>query len=52
MATQEKALACGTNLTLVGMVLRFVAGPVAMAIGCLAVGLRGDALRAAIIQVT
>ncbi|KAJ3704804.1 hypothetical protein LUZ61_008509 [Rhynchospora tenuis] len=51
MATQEKALACGTNLTLFGMALRFIAGPLAMAIGCFVVGLRGDVLRVAIIQV-
>ncbi|KAJ4745066.1 Auxin efflux carrier component [Rhynchospora pubera] len=50
MATQEKALACGTNLTLFGMALRFIAGPLAMAIGCFVVGLRGDVLRVAIIQ--
>ncbi|KAJ1700425.1 hypothetical protein LUZ63_000204 [Rhynchospora breviuscula] len=50
MATQEKALACGTNLTLFGMALRFIAGPLAMAIGCFVVGLGGDVLRVAIIQ--
>ncbi|KAI3897208.1 hypothetical protein MKX03_032399 [Papaver bracteatum] len=49
-ALQEKILACGVRLTLFGLVLRFVAGPAAMAIGCLAVGLRGDVLRVAIVQ--
>lgn len=51
MAKQEKIIACGTTLTVYGMVLRFIAGPAAMAIGCIAVGLHGDVLRIAIIQV-
>ena len=51
MALQEKFVACGTSLTIIGMVLRFIAGPAAMAIGCIAVGLHGDVLRVAIIQV-
>ncbi|XVE90548.1 hypothetical protein DITRI_Ditri20bG0086600 [Diplodiscus trichospermus] len=50
MALQEKIIACGTSLTLFGMVLRFIAGPAAMAIGAIAVGLHGDVLRVAIIQ--
>ncbi|KAB5512350.1 hypothetical protein DKX38_029378 [Salix brachista] len=50
MALQEKVIACGASLTVIGMVLRFVAGPAAMAIGSLAVGLQGDVLRVAIIQ--
>uniref|UniRef100_A0A7N0U6L2 Auxin efflux carrier component n=1 Tax=Kalanchoe fedtschenkoi TaxID=63787 RepID=A0A7N0U6L2_KALFE len=50
MAQQEKLIACGTRLTLLGMVLRFIAGPTAMAIGAISVGLRGDVLRIAIIQ--
>lgn len=51
MALQEKMIACGPSLTLYGMVLRFIAGPAAMAIGAIAVGLHGDVLRVAIIQV-
>lgn len=51
MALQEKVIACGASLTVIGMVLRFIAGPAAMAIGSIAVGLRGDVLRVAIIQV-
>ncbi|KAK9919254.1 hypothetical protein M0R45_027863 [Rubus argutus] len=50
MALQEKFIACGTSLTIIGMVLRFIAGPSAMAIGSIAVGLHGDVLRVAIIQ--
>lgn len=52
MAMQEKIIACGPSLTAFAMALRFVAGPAAMAIGSIAVGLRGDLLRVAIIQVT
>lgn len=52
MSLQEKLIACGPSLTAVGMVLRFIAGPAAMAIGSIAVGLHGDALRIAIIQVS
>jgi auxin efflux carrier family len=51
MALQEKLIACGPSLTLFGMVLRFFAGPATIAIGSIAVGLHGDALRVAIIQV-
>ncbi|KAL4379177.1 hypothetical protein GQ457_02G027460 [Hibiscus cannabinus] len=50
MARQEKIVACGTSLTIFGMVLRFIAGPAAMALGSIAVGLHGDVLRVAIIQ--
>lgn len=51
MASQEKVIACGMSLTAFGMVLKFIAGPAAMAIGAIAVGLHGDVLRVAIIQV-
>lgn len=51
MASQEKLIGCGISLTVFGMVLRFFAGPAAMAIGSIAVGLHGDVLRIAIIQV-
>ncbi|XP_022892064.1 auxin efflux carrier component 5-like [Olea europaea var. sylvestris] len=50
MALQEKVISCGVRLTLLGMVLRFVGGPISMAIGCFALGLRGDIVRVAIIQ--
>ncbi|GLT95506.1 hypothetical protein SLE2022_131850 [Rubroshorea leprosula] len=50
MALQEKLIACGTSLTIFGMVLKFIAGPAAMAIGAIAVGLHDDVLRVAIIQ--
>ncbi|KAK6911235.1 Membrane transport protein [Dillenia turbinata] len=50
MALQEKIIACGPSLTVFGMILKFIAGPAAMAIGAIAVGLHGDVLRVAIIQ--
>ncbi|PIA29846.1 hypothetical protein AQUCO_05800131v1 [Aquilegia coerulea] len=50
MAQQKNLVACGPTLTVFGMVLRFFAGPAAMAIGCIIVGLHGDTLRVAIIQ--
>ncbi|KAL7613692.1 auxin efflux carrier component 5 [Lactuca sativa] len=50
MAQQEKLVACGTTMTVIAIVLKFFAGPAAMAICCIAVGLHGDVLRVAIIQ--
>ncbi|PAN13253.1 hypothetical protein PAHAL_2G323500 [Panicum hallii] len=50
MALQEKIVVCGAGPTLLGMALRFVAGPAATAAGAVALGLRGDVLRLAIIQ--
>lgn len=52
MALQEKVVSCGPSLTLFGLVLKFIAGPAAMAISAIVVGLRGDVLRIAIIQVS
>ena len=51
MALQPKIIDCGATLTAFGMLLRFVVAPAAMAIGSLMVGLRGDVLCIAIIQV-
>ncbi|CAN6196531.1 unnamed protein product [Urochloa humidicola] len=50
MALQEKIIVCGAGPTLLGMALRFVAGPAATAAGAVALGLRGDILRLAILQ--
>ncbi|XP_022852278.1 auxin efflux carrier component 5-like [Olea europaea var. sylvestris] len=50
MALQEKVIACGIRLTLLGMVLRFVVGPISMAIGCFVLRLHGDIFRVAIIE--
>ncbi|KMZ58742.1 putative auxin efflux carrier component 6 [Zostera marina] len=50
MGSQEKLVTCGASLVFYGLTLKFIAGPMAMAIGSFAVGLRGDLLRTAIIQ--
>ncbi|KAL8459127.1 hypothetical protein ACS0TY_036553 [Phlomoides rotata] len=50
MALQDKLIACGMRLTIYGMVLRFVAGPITTAVGSLALGLRNNMLHIAILQ--
>ncbi|KAL1548350.1 auxin efflux carrier component 5-like [Salvia divinorum] len=50
MALQEKVIACGVRLTIYSMVLRFVGGPLCTAVGSLALGLRSNTLRIAIVQ--
>ncbi|KAF5791097.1 putative membrane transport protein [Helianthus annuus] len=52
MALQEKIVHCSLRLTIYGMVLRFVAAPLLLAVGSFSMGLRGDVLRVAIIQVS
>ncbi|XP_057809689.1 auxin efflux carrier component 5-like [Salvia miltiorrhiza] len=50
MALQEKVIACGVRLTIYSMVLRFMGGPLATSVGSLALGLRSNTLRIAIVQ--
>ncbi|TKW07835.1 hypothetical protein SEVIR_7G333600v4 [Setaria viridis] len=50
MAQQDKLIPCGPSLTFLSLVLKFVLDPIAMTIGSIAVGLRGDVVRVAIIQ--
>ncbi|KAJ1695136.1 hypothetical protein LUZ63_011834 [Rhynchospora breviuscula] len=50
MALQEKVIACGFGLTILGMVLRFIVGPTTALLGALVMGLRGNVLLFAIIQ--
>ncbi|KAI3439386.1 Exostosin domain-containing protein [Psidium guajava] len=52
IAMQRNVIACGMKMTILGMVLRFVAGPALMTVSSLVVGLHGDVLRITIIQVT
>ncbi|KAM0880179.1 hypothetical protein ACQ4PT_033749 [Festuca glaucescens] len=47
---QDKFIVCGQALTVLSMVLRFVAAPAATALGALVLGLRGDHMRVAILQ--
>ncbi|KAL4572688.1 hypothetical protein LXL04_019470 [Taraxacum kok-saghyz] len=51
MALQQKIIDCGATLAAFGMLLRFVVAPASMAVSSLIVGLRGDVLCIAIIQV-
>jgi hypothetical protein len=51
MALQPRIIACGTKRATVGMVIRFLCGPIIMSAASLAVGLRGEQLHAAIVQV-
>ena len=51
MALQPRIIACGTKMAAVGMVIRFVCGPLIMSAASIAVGLRGIRLHAAIVQV-
>ncbi|XP_063940001.1 auxin efflux carrier component 5 [Daucus carota subsp. sativus] len=50
MASNDKIMACGAKATIIGMILRFIVGPMSVGLACLAVGLRGDVLRIAIVQ--
>ncbi|KAK8664001.1 hypothetical protein V6N13_083805 [Hibiscus sabdariffa] len=50
MASQRSIIACGIRMTIVGIVLKFVAGPALMAASSAALGLRGRVLRVAIMQ--
>lgn len=51
MAQQEKIIACGVGLSMYGMCLRFVCGPLITGVSALALGLRSDILAIVIIQV-
>ncbi|KAG6389156.1 hypothetical protein SASPL_150615 [Salvia splendens] len=50
MALQEKIIACGVGLSMYGMCLRFVCGPLITGVSALALGLRSDILAIVIIQ--
>ncbi|PKA64583.1 Auxin efflux carrier component 3 [Apostasia shenzhenica] len=51
MALQPKIIACGNAVAAFAMAVRFLTGPAVMAAASIAVGLRGDLLRVAIVQV-
>ncbi|XP_059631659.1 auxin efflux carrier component 6 [Cornus florida] len=50
MALQPRIIACGTKMATIGMVIRFLGGPVLMSAASIAVGLRGKLLHTAIVQ--
>ncbi|XP_051119702.1 probable auxin efflux carrier component 1c isoform X2 [Andrographis paniculata] len=50
MALQPRIIACGNTVAAFAMAVRFLTGPAVMAAASIAVGLRGDLLRIAIVQ--
>ncbi|KAF3445564.1 hypothetical protein FNV43_RR10740 [Rhamnella rubrinervis] len=50
MALQPRIIACGEKRATIGMVIRFMCGPIIMSAASVAIGLRGVKLRAAIVQ--
>ncbi|XP_010552711.1 PREDICTED: auxin efflux carrier component 3 [Tarenaya hassleriana] len=50
MALQPKIIACGNSVATFAMAVRFLTGPAVMAISAMAIGLRGNLLRVAIVQ--
>ncbi|EFH63928.1 auxin transport protein [Arabidopsis lyrata subsp. lyrata] len=50
MALQPKMIPCGAKKATMGMLIRFISGPLFMAAASLLVGLRGSRLHAAIVQ--
>ncbi|KAK9276217.1 hypothetical protein L1049_005748 [Liquidambar formosana] len=50
MALQPKIIACGNTVATFAMAVRFLTGPAVMAAASIAIGLRGDLLRIAIVQ--
>ncbi|XP_021724085.1 auxin efflux carrier component 3-like isoform X3 [Chenopodium quinoa] len=50
MALQPKMIACGNKVATFAMAVRFLTGPAVMAVAAIAIGLRGDLLRIAIVQ--
>ncbi|KAL5715026.1 Auxin efflux carrier component 6 [Ranunculus cassubicifolius] len=50
MALQPKIIACGTKMAALGMMIRFIGGPILMSASSVAIGLRGPRLHTAIVQ--
>ncbi|KAL3640725.1 Peptidyl-prolyl cis-trans isomerase NIMA-interacting protein 1 [Castilleja foliolosa] len=50
MALQPRIIACGNSVAAFAMAVRFITGPAVMAAASIAVGLRGNLLRIAIVQ--
>ena len=51
MSLQPRIIACGNSVASFAMAVRFLTGPAVMAAASIAVGLRGDLLHVAIVQV-
>ncbi|KAH6830282.1 Auxin efflux carrier family protein [Perilla frutescens var. hirtella] len=52
MASQPRVIACGTRKAVLAMAMKFLAGPLLMAVPSLTLGLRGTLLKVAIVQVS
>ncbi|XP_047338146.1 probable auxin efflux carrier component 1c isoform X2 [Impatiens glandulifera] len=50
MALQPRMISCGNSIAAFSMAVRFITGPLVMAAASIAVGLRGNLLRVAIVQ--
>nr|AMQ09728.1 PIN auxin transporter [Boehmeria nivea] len=50
MALQPRIIACGTKRATMGMVIRFICGPILMSAASILIGLKGVKLHAAIVQ--
>ncbi|WVY90126.1 hypothetical protein V8G54_035640 [Vigna mungo] len=50
MALQPRIIACGTKRAVMGMLIRFLCGPLVMSASSVAIGLRHDILHTAIVQ--
>ncbi|XP_022152283.1 auxin efflux carrier component 3-like [Momordica charantia] len=50
MGLQPKMIACGNSVAAFAMAVRFLTGPAVMAVASIAIGLRGNLLRIAIVQ--
>ncbi|KAG2389948.1 Auxin efflux carrier component 6 [Vigna angularis] len=50
MALQPRIIACGTKRAVMGMLIRFLCGPLVMSASSIAIGLRHDILHTAIVQ--
>ena len=51
MALQPRVIACGAKMATMGLLIRFIGGPMVMSATSMAVGLRGVRLHTAIVQV-
>lgn len=51
MASQTRVIACGTRKAVLAMAMKFLVGPLIMAVPSLSLGLRGTLLKVAIVQV-
>lgn len=51
-AYQSKLIACGTRMAVLSLVLRFVLGPLLMALSSYVIDMRGLLLKVAIVQVS